>query len=332
MNFEDLWNILWLLLIVPPIVYLYIKRSPRGNIKFSTLVNLKKIKPSTSLKVRHILIALRIIALVLLVFALMRPQKGIEETKVKAEGIDAILAIDVSGSMMAEDFTMDGKRYNRLDVVKKVVEDFVKRRQNDRIGIVTFAGRPYTLCPLTLDYGVLLQFLERAKIGMIEDGTAIGSGISTSLNRLKKTESKSKVIILLTDGVNNMGKIDPQNAAELAKALGVKIYTIGAGTRGKVPYPVKDFFGNKVYQWVIIDLDEDSLRSIAETTGGKYFRATDAASLKKIYADIDTLEKTKIEANIYMQYKELFKPFVLLAMAFILIEVVLANTRFKTIP
>ncbi len=332
MNFEDFWNILWLLVIIPPIIYLYLRRSPRGNIKFSSLATLKRIKPSASLKLRHILIVLRIAALVFLVFALMRPQEGIEETKVKAEGIDIILAIDVSGSMMAEDFTMNGRRYNRLDVVKKVVEDFIKKRQSDRIGIVTFAGRSYTLCPLTLDYGVLLQFLQRAEIGMIEDGTAIGSGIVTSLNRLKKTESKSKVIILLTDGVNNAGKINPQNAAELARALGVKIYTIGAGTIGKVPYPVKDFFGNKVYQWVIIDLDEGSLRSIAKDTGGKYFRAMDAGSLKKIYAEIDKLEKTKIETNIYMQYKELFKPFVLLAIIFILMEVVLANTRFRTIP
>ena len=289
-------------------------------------------KDSKVLTLRHILVALRIGAIVLLVIGLMRPQKGIEETKIETDGIDIILALDVSGSMQAEDFTINGKRQNRLEVVKNVVRDFIKKRTNDRIGLVVFAGRAYMQCPITLDYGILLQFLDKIKIGMIEDGTAVGDGVATALSRIKDIKAKSKVVILLTDGVNNAGKIDPANSAELAKALGVKVYTIGAGSKGRVPYPAKDFFGNKTYQWVSINLDEASLQNIAKTTGGKYFRATDTESLKKIYKEIDCLEKTKIEIESYTEYKEFFSGFVLAALALLLIEMVLRNTRFRTLP
>ncbi|MCM8776254.1 MAG: VWA domain-containing protein, partial [Candidatus Omnitrophica bacterium] len=247
-------------------------------------------------------------------------------------GIDIVLAIDVSGSMMAEDFVLNGERKNRLAVVKDVVRDFIKKRTNDRIGLVLFAGRAYMQCPLTLDYGVLLQFLDRAEIGMIEDGTAVGDGIAMALARLRRIESKSKVIILLTDGVNNAGDMDPKNAAELARALKVRIYTVGAGSKGKVPFPAEDFFGNKVYQWAEIDLDESSLRNIAQVTGGQYFRATDTEELRKIYDEIDQLEKTKVEMESYAEYRELFPPFVLTALFLILVEVVLRQTRFRTLP
>ncbi|RKY34485.1 MAG: aerotolerance regulator BatA, partial [Candidatus Omnitrophota bacterium] len=280
----------------------------------------------------HILIILRVIGLSLLIIGLMRPQKGIEETKIQTQGIDIILALDVSGSMMAEDFVVNGKRKNRLEVVKEVVRDFVKKRANDRIGMVIFSGRAYMQCPLTLDYGVLLKFLDNLHIGMIEDGTAVGDGLATALAKLKDIKSKSKIVILLTDGVNNAGKVAPCNAAEMAKALQVKVYTIGAGSKGKVPFPAKDFFGNKVYQWAIIDLDEAVLKEIAQVTGARYFRATDTKSLRKIYEEINSLEKTKAEIKSYSEYHELFIPFVIIGLLLLSFEVILRYTRFRTLP
>ncbi|MBI4430931.1 MAG: VWA domain-containing protein [Candidatus Omnitrophica bacterium] len=332
MIFEDPFNFLWLFAFAVPIIYLYLKHKANGQVTFSSLSQLKRIKPSAILKLRHVLIGLRLVAVFLMIMALMRPQKGIEETKVETEGIDIILSIDVSGSMLAEDFILNGERKNRLEVVKDVVRDFIKKRTNDRIGLVIFAGRSYVQCPLTLDYGVLLQFLERAEIGMIEDGTAVGDGLAAALTRLRKVDSKSKVVILLTDGVNNAGKVDPLNAAELARATGVRVYTIGAGSKGQVPFPARDFFGNKVYQWAVIDVDDETMTKIAETTGGRYFRATDTESLRKIYDEIDRLEKTKVELNAYMEYKELFQPFVILALMIILAEAALRHTRLRTLP
>ncbi|MDD5691502.1 MAG: VWA domain-containing protein, partial [Candidatus Omnitrophica bacterium] len=241
-------------------------------------------------------------------------------------------AIDCSTSMLAEDFRLGGQRQNRIEVVKSVVKDFIMGRKNDRIAIVAFASRAYTVCPLTLDYGWLLDNLERVKTGLVEDGTAIGSGIATSLNRLKDAKAKSKVVILLTDGRNNTGKISPLTAAEAAKALKIKVYTIGAGSKGPVPYPVKDFFGNTVYQPVQIDIDEDTLIKIAEMTGAKYFRATDTESLRKIYKEIDSLEKTDIEESGYLEYNELFNVFLILALVFLLSDIVLSNTVLRKIP
>ena len=264
--------------------------------------------------------------------ALARPQSPIADLKIQTEGIDIVLSIDCSTSMLAEDFKLAGRRQNRLEVVKQVVKDFIKGRQNDRIGIVAFAARAYTACPLTLDYGWLLENLERIKIGLIEDGTAIGSGIASSLNRLNDIRAKSKVIILLTDGRNNTGKISPGVATEAARALKVKIYTIGAGTKGMAPYPVKDFFGNTVYQPAQIDIDEDTLRKIAQDSGGKYFRATDTESLREIYKEIDRLEKTIIEEKGYSEYEELFPYFLIPGLAILFLEIILTNTVFRKIP
>jgi len=261
-----------------------------------------------------------------------RPQKGVEESKLVSEGIDIVLAIDVSGSMQAEDFQLAGERHNRLYVVKNVVRDFIKGRQNDRIGIVVFAGRPYTLCPLTLDYGWLMQNLDRAQIGMLEDGTAIGSAIATGLNRLRASTAKSKVLILLTDGRNNTGKISPETAANLSKTLNVKIYTIGAGTKGTAPFPALDFFGNKVYQPVKIEIDDESLAKIAQETGGKYFRATDTEKLRHIYGEIDKMEKTAIETPQYPEYREFYPYFLIPALVGFLTQLALANTRFRRLP
>jgi Ca-activated chloride channel family protein len=234
--------------------------------------------------------------------------------------------------MLAEDFTIAGRRYNRLEVVKGVVEDFIKKRTSDRIGMVAFAAHAYTVCPLTLDYDWLAENLKRVRIGSIEDGTAIGSAISSSLNRLRTTEAKTKIIILLTDGVNNAGKISPVTAAEAAGALGIKIYTIGAGTKGLAPYPMRGPWGQIVYQDVKIEIDEDTLKKIAEKTGAKYFRATDTKSLREIYSEIDLMEKTPIEEIGFMEYKELFSKFLLTGLAFLLLELVLSNTILRKLP
>ena len=332
MVFGDFWNVVWIPLLIPPLLFVYFRKRRRGSVCYSSLAYFRTLPPTLSRFRRHFLILLRVAVLILLTIALMRPREGTEKTKIHTEGIDVVLAIDVSGSMNAEDFSIGNTRQNRLFVVKEVVQDFIKRRQNDRIGIVIFGGRAYTLCPLTLDQGVLLQFLERAKVGMLEDGTAIGDGLTTALNRIRKVKSKSKVIILLTDGAENAGKVDAKTAAELARSVGVKVYTIGVGSKGPVPFPTKDVFGRTVYELVRIDLDEPLLRAVAERTGGEYYRATDTERLRDIYATIDRLEKTKIETNVFVQYRELFSPFVFFAMLLILMEIVLGQTLLRTLP
>ncbi len=327
-------NPLFLLLI--PIVlvgaYYLRKRKIKANLTFSTDRLLKGVKPSLKVLLSNNVYLLRIVALCLIVLALARPQEPLEESKIETEGIDIVLALDVSTSMLAEDFTLRGKRVNRLEAVKDVVRSFIQGRKNDRIGLIAFAARAYTVSPLTLDYNWLLQNLERVKIGMIEDGTAIGLGLASSLNRLKDTKAKSKVVILLTDGRNNAGDISPSLAAEIAKSLGIKVYTIGAGTKGLAPYPARDFFGNKVYRSVKIEIDEDTLMDIAAKTGAKYFRATDTKSLREIYSEIDKMEKTPVEEKGYLEYKELFTGFLGIALALILLEVGLSNTILRRIP
>ncbi len=334
MMFEDFYIIIIAVIMMPLLIYYYIRRQnqARGSFRFSSVEKVKAIGPSRSLMWRHSVFVLRGLAVLFIIIALMRPQKGIENTKVHSEGIDIVLALDISGSMKAEDFILNGKRYNRLYVVKEVVKDFIKKRKHDRIGIVVFAGRAYTQCPMTIDYGVLLQFLDKIDIGMIEDGTAIGDGLTTAVNRLRKSEAKSKVVVLLTDGNNNAGKVDPHTAANLAKAVGIKVYTIGAGGKGQVPFPVKDIFGNKVYQWAMIELDDGLLKTIAETTGGLYFHGEDTKALKEIYYTIDEMETTKIELNVYMEYEELFVYFVIGALALLFLEILLASTRFRVLP
>jgi len=275
---------------------------------------------------------LRVVALALVVVALARPQQGLESSRLRTEGIDIVLAVDVSGSMLAEDFTLRGARRNRLDVVKDVVKEFVEHRVNDRIGLVVFGGRPYTQCPLTLDHGWLLSRLDHAQIGMVEDGTAIGSGIATALNRLRRSKANSRIVVLLTDGVNNAGAVTPDAAAQLAKTLGIRIYTIGAGTKGLAPYPATDMFGRRVYQQVKIDVDDEGLTTIARLTGGHYFRATDTESLRTIYHEIDRMETTTLEQPQYASYKEWYPWFVIPAMLLLLAEVVVAGTWLRVLP
>ena len=334
--------ILFLIFLLPLWILFFTRRRKAAYFKFSSIQILKKAKKKRPFLNRGILILLRSAAIILIIIALARPQQAAQKEKVTAEGIDIILAIDVSTSMLAEDFTFGGARQNRLYVVKRVVEDFIKARHNDRIGIIAFAARAYTICPLTLDYSWLINNLDRVKIGMVEDGTAIGSAIATSLNRLRQSpatagsrdreKAKSKVLILLTDGRNNAGNISQNTAAHAARALAVKIYAIGAGTKGLAPYPVEDFFGNKVYQPISIDIDDKMLTSVAKITNGEYFRATDTDSLKQIYANIDKMEKTPIDEAGYIEYKELFIKFLAAACCLLLAEIFLSQTVLRRIP
>ncbi|MCX8073917.1 MAG: VWA domain-containing protein [Candidatus Binatia bacterium] len=277
--------------------------------------------------------ALRTLCLAALVVAASRPQYGTAESEYRGEGIDIVLAVDISGSMLAEDFTKpSGERANRLEVVKDVVREFVARRRNDRIGLVVFAGRPYTQCPLTLDHGWLLRNLERVQIGMIEDGTAIGSALATAAGRLEASDAKSKVIVLLTDGQNNAGKVSPKTAAEAAATLGIRVYTIGAGTRGLAPFPARDVFGNRVYRPMPVDVDEATLQEVAELTGGRYFRATDTASLRQVYNEIDRMERTEFTAPRYHAYEDAYPWFILAGLLLYVSELVLRHTWLRVVP
>lgn len=317
---------------IPLIIYFHFRGTQRGSLRFSSIGSLHAIRPTWANRGREGLLFLRCIVVLLIAIGLARPQKEVEGSKLVGEGIDIVLVIDVSTSMRAEDFQLAGVRYNRLHVVKEVVKDFIVGRSNDRIGIVVFAGRPYTLCPLTLDYDWLIRNLDRARIGMLEDGTAIGTAIGTGVNRLRESSADSKVIVLLTDGRNNMGRISPETAANLAKTLGVKIYTIGAGTKGMAPFPVRGRFGHETYQTVKIEIDEESLTRIAQETGGRYFRATDADNLLQVYDEIDEMEKTEIETPQYLEHKEFYPFFLIPAFICFLTEIGLANTRLRRLP
>jgi Ca-activated chloride channel family protein len=323
------------LLTIPAIIALAIyARRYKGaaGIKFSSGELLSGIKPSVKAAISRYLPFVRTAALILIAIALCRPQAPLGRAHVETEGIDIVFAVDSSTSMLGEDFQVRGRRLSRIDIVKDVIKDFIKGRSNDRLGLVTFAARAYTMCPLTLDYGWLLTNVDRLQAGIVEDGTAIGSGITASLNRLRASSAKSKVVILLTDGRNNAGNVAPLVAAQAANALKVKIYAIGAGTRGLVPYPVRDMFGRKVYQQVQIDLDEETLQQIASVSGGKYFRATDTESLRRIYAEIDRMERSKIEEKGYQQVRELFAWFLIPGLLLLGAEIVLSNTWLRRLP
>jgi Ca-activated chloride channel family protein len=267
-----------------------------------------------------------------MVVGLSRPQFGHGRTEAQASGIDVVLALDVSGSMQALDFKLDGQPANRIDVVKSVVAKFIQERPNDRIGLVAFAGAPYLVSPLTLDHDWLQQNLGRVQVAGVEDGTAIGSAIATCVNRLRSTPAKSKVVVLLTDGMNNSGKISPAAAAEAAKALGVKVYTIAAGVRGEAPVPVKDNFGNTQLVMAKVDVDEETLQKIAAGTGGKFYRATDTDSLKHIYAEINRLETTTQTVRKFERYQELFAWALIPALGVLGLAVGLEQTRYRRLP
>ncbi|MBF0338211.1 MAG: VWA domain-containing protein [Nitrospirae bacterium] len=325
----------WVLILIPFLcaVLLYgHRRRGMPAVRFSSGVFLRGLGQTLRVRAARGMVFLRLVTITLMLIALARPLSLLEQTNVNVEGIDIAIAIDLSSSMLAEDFAKDGNHHNRLDAVKEVVREFIGARASDRIALIEFSGVPYMASPLTTDYGYLLTVLERARIGMIKDGTAIGSALAMSVGRLKETKAKSKVVILLTDGRNNMGSVSPLTAAQAAAALNIKVYTIGAGAKGPVPYPVKDPFGNIVYRPAQIDIDDELLTEIARLTGGKYFRATDFNSLKAVYKEIDTLEKTPFEEKRFYQYRELFMYFVAAAMVLILTEVVLSQTLLRRLP
>ena len=323
---------LWIIpLVVGGLVWAFFHRRP-GAFLFPADVLLEGIRPTLKVRLRHAPFFLRLVVLTLVLFALAGPRSPLEGGRVHVEGVDIVLLVDSSTSMAAEDFTLKGQRANRLEAVKRVVAEFVEKRKDDRLGLIAFAGRPYTVCPLTVDHAWLLTNLERLQFGLMEDGTAIGSAIAAGVNRLRDSKAKSRVLVLLTDGMNNAGSVHPHQAMEIARTLGVRIYTIGAGTRGMAPYPVQDIFGRSGYQNIPTEIDEKILEEIAEGTGGQYFRATDTASLQEIYDKIDLLEKTEYEDVTYREYRELFSVFLIAALGVLLIEVLLARTVFLSVP
>ena len=322
---------LYLLIVLPLLLLAYVwsLRRGKGSLRFPDLGLLREIPPAGSLRLRHLPIAMRLLAVALIVVALGRPQAGQVEEEVLSEGIDILVALDTSGSMAAEDF----KPKNRLHVAKETVARFIQGRESDRIGLVTFAEKSYTKCPLTLDYAVLQTLLDDVGLApRTEDGTAIGMGLATSVNRLRGSRAKSRVIVLLTDGRNNRGAIDPATGAALARALGIKIYTIGVGTKGEAPYPVDDAMFGRRYVYLPADIDEETLKQIADATGGLYFRATDAGSLREIFARIDRMEKTQVKVKKYTRFSEVFPAFLIPAALLFLVEIALAQTRLRTVP
>jgi Ca-activated chloride channel family protein len=318
----------YLLLLVPLLVFWYVRKGRKAftELRVPSMKPYASGGPGWKVRFRHLTALLRLLALVLVVVALARPQTTSEGENVSTEGIDIVLVTDISGSMLAEDF-----RPNRIEAAKSVAADFVDGRPNDRIGFVVFAGESFTQCPITLDHEVVKSLIASVKSGLIEDGTAIGMGLATAISRLKDSKSKSRVIILLTDGVNNKGAIDPMTAAGIASTFGIRVYTVGVGTIGMAPYPVQTPLGTQ-YRNVPVEIDEELLKNIAVQTGGKYFRATDNDKLKMIYDEIDRLEKTKIEVTQFRRHKEDFYAAGFLAGFLLLGEAALALTVFRKIP
>jgi Ca-activated chloride channel family protein len=320
----------WLFLLIPVIIVWYIlkNKTATAELKMSSLSAFENTKTSIKQYLRHLLIALRIVAISALILVLMRPQSRSSFKDVKTQGIDIVMALDISGSMLARDF-----KPNRIEAAKEVAQEFIDSRPNDRIGLVIFSGESFTQCPLTSDHAVIKNLFSGIHTGMVADGTAIGNGLATAITRVKDSKSKSKVVILLTDGVNNQGSVAPLTAASIAKAFGVRVYTIGVGTTGKALSPVGIYpDGSYEYAYVDVDIDEKSLTEIAAMTGGKYFRATDNDKLKSTYNEIDRLEKTIFEEKNFTNKAEHFLPFALTAAILLLIEFLLKNTLFKSIP
>jgi len=323
---------LWLLALLPLLAMWRGRKGRVAAVEYSNVEIARAVARETRSRPARWTTALRLFVATLLIVGLARPQWGRGRTQVQASGVDLMLALDVSGSMEALDFNLGGQPASRVEVVKSVVSKFIEARPDDRIGMIAFAGAPYLVSPLTLDHDWLKQNLERVRIGLVEDSTAIGSAIAACVNRLRDQPSKSKIIVLLTDGVNNAGKVSPQTAAEAARAMGVKVYTIAAGTRGEAPVPVKDEFGNRRIVMAKVDVDEDTLKKIADETGGKFFRATDTDSLTKIYAEIDRMEKTNHSVKKFEKYHELFAFAVVPGMLLLGLTLGLEQTRFRRLP
>ncbi len=320
-------KLLWLLLLVPLAIAWYVLRHKKqeASVSFSDTSGFVKLPKSWRAYMRHLLFALKMAALALLIVALARPQSSSTNTTSNIEGIDIVMAMDVSGSMLARDLKPD-----RLTAAKNVASDFVKDRPGDRMGLVIFSGESFTQVPLTTDHGVMLNMLAEMKNGLIDDGTAIGDGLATAISRLKDSEAISKVVILLTDGLNNAGSVDPYTAGEMAKLYGIRVYTIGVGSYGTAPYPVQTPFGTQIQQ-MKVEIDEKLLASIAGMTGGKYFRATSNQKLDEVYQEIDKLERSKIEVTEFRRLHEEFYPLAAWALALLLLEFLLRKTVFRTL-
>ena len=321
---------LWLLTLLAPMTAYYVWRTMQGGaaIRISTVAGVLHAPKTVRHYLRHLPFALRAAAFALLVVALARPQDIEQNVRTNTEGIDIVLAIDVSASMLARDFRPD-----RITAAKEVAGSFVADRYGDRIGLVVFAAEAFTQSPLTTDQSTLQTLLARIRSGLIDDsGTAIGNGLATAINRLRESEAKSKVIILLTDGINNRGEIAPMTAAEIARAQGIRVYTIGVGSRGTAPYPAVDMFGNMTFINQKVEIDERTLTEIARLTGGRYFRATDKEKLQAIYDEINQLEKSRVEVTERITYHELFLGWVLAALALLTAELLLSNLVLKRIP
>jgi len=318
---------LYLLLVIPAMAAYYIFKQQKANasLTVSGLDAFVHSGKSFRIYLRHLLFALRLIAMTLIIIVLARPQSTDNFQDVSTEGIDIVLALDISGSMLARDFRPD-----RLEASKNVATEFISGRPYDRMGLVVFSGESFTQCPLTTDHAVLINLMREIQSGMIEDGTAIGMGLATAVNRIKDSEAKSKVIILLTDGVNNRGEVAPATAAGIAKSFGVRVYTIGVGTQGMAPYPVQTPFGVQ-YQNMPVEIDEPILKEIAETTGGKYFRATDNDKLLQVYSEIDKLEKSKIDVRQFSRKKEEYLIAAVFAFSLLALEMLVRNTIFRNL-
>lgn len=320
---------LWAYLIIPLVISIYVYRFIRKKqpaLIFSETASFKNLPGNNKQHLHWLDLLLFVLGLACLIYALARPQEQLTTVERNAEGIDIVLALDISSSMKAEDL-----KPNRFEAAREVAKEFIDKRISDRIGLVSFAMHSFTVCPPTLDYRLLKELINEVEMGVIQDGTAIGMGIATSVNRLKDSEAKSKVIILLTDGQNNAGEIDPVTAADIALAYDIKIYTIGAGTRGTAPYPVDDPIFGRRYRNIQVDIDEDMLERVAELTGGKYYRATDSQELLRIYQEIDTLERTKVEEIIYTDYTDLYHIYLVLSLLFMASQFLLRQLVLRSI-
>lgn len=322
----------WLLALLPIVMLWRGRRGPVAAIEYSDVSLAREVARGSRSRIGRWVWLLPILAGALMIVGLARPQRAHSRTEVSANGIDIVLGLDISGSMQALDFLIDRQRVNRIEVVKSVVSKFIDERPDDRIGLIAFAGAPYLVSPITLDHDWLQQNLERVTVGAADDGTAIGSAIAAGVNRLRLTPAKSKVIILLTDGVNNTGKISPLAAAEAAKAMGVKIYTIGVGVRGYAPIPVRDAAGNTQVIRAKVDVDEKTLQAVAEETGGKFYRATDTDSLQKIYEEINRFEKTAQTVQKFERTEELYPWALIPSLAMLGLSLTLQQTRLRRLP
>jgi Ca-activated chloride channel homolog len=332
MTFAHPWLFL-LLLLLPVFAWLKGKRGRPPAFLYSSVQLVRAVLNVSRSRSGGFLAALRWFALAIFIVALTQPRLTKSQTQMKASGIDIAVAVDLSGSMASEDFEVAGGRLSRIDMAKAVLKKFIDKRPSDRIGLIAFATDAYIAAPLTLDHGFLEQNLDRLELDVIDGShTAIGSGLSTAINRLRDLKSKSKIVILMTDGQNNAGKLAPLTVAEAAQTLGVKVYTIGVGMRGNAPMPVQDMFGRKVYQMVPVDIDEDTLTQIANMTGGKYYRADNAEHFQQIYAEIDKLEKSEAVVKKYTEFNELFAWFVSAGLAVLLTEQILKNTLMRRLP